>query len=94
MMATILGTPGNDPNLNGINAADLINGLASADTMRGFIGNDTAIVDNAGERPVESVDNAPREIDLVQLSVSHTLDLEIENLTPISTAPLTSAICP
>ncbi len=40
-MADIVGTPGDDPNLDGTEFDDLIQGLGGNDTLRGFGGNDT-----------------------------------------------------
>jgi Ca2+-binding RTX toxin-like protein len=48
-MATILGTPGNDRNLNGTSEADAILGFAGYDTLNGFDGNDYLDGGNAAD---------------------------------------------
>lgn len=64
--------------LDGGAGQDTLNGMASADTMSGGDGSDTYIVDNIGDVVVENVGEG---YDVVQSSVSFTLDAEIEELT-------------
>lgn len=64
--------------LTGDTGANRLNGGAGADTMRGGDGNDVYIVDNAGDVVSE---NAGRGNDLVQSSVSFSLDANVERLT-------------
>jgi hypothetical protein len=52
-MATIDGTPGNDPNLDGTNVADTINGFGGADTMRGLDGDDTLVPGAGGSDTID-----------------------------------------
>ena len=52
--------------LTGTGEEDIINGLAGADTMSGGLGNDTYVVDNAGDVVTE---NANEGIDTVQAAV-------------------------
>ncbi|MEK8032070.1 hypothetical protein AACH06_14685 [Ideonella sp. DXS29W] len=59
-------------------ASNVLNGGAGADSMVGGAGNDTYVVDNAGDKIVEAIGGG---IDLVQSSVSFTLQDLVENLT-------------
>ena len=63
----------------GNSAANVLNGSVGADTMRGLSGSDTYIVDNVGDRVVET--HAGHGIDLVQSSVTFELDAHVDNLT-------------
>ncbi|RAR78199.1 hemolysin type calcium-binding protein, partial [Paracidovorax anthurii] len=74
--STITGTSRNDT-LTGTAANDTIDGLAGADTMSGGAGDDTYIVDNTGDRVVES---ANAGTDTVMSSVTYTLAANVENL--------------
>jgi serralysin len=69
-------------NLNGGDGNDTLNGLTGIDIMRGGLGNDTYIVDNAGDVVIESFSEGT---DTVQSSVTYTLNtlnaLSVENLT-------------
>lgn len=68
-----------DNTLIGNDAANVLDGGAGADTMTGNEGNDLYIVDNAGDRVVET---AFVGIDEVRASVSFSLDqTAVENLT-------------
>jgi Ca2+-binding RTX toxin-like protein len=71
---------GNDAanTLNGLGGNDLLNGKGGADKMFGGIGNDTYIVDNAGDVVTE---NTGEGTDTVQSSVSFTLGANVDNLT-------------
>lgn len=64
--------------LIGNSGNNTLNGQAGADTMIGGDGYDVYIVDNAADIVTE---NADEGIDLVQSSVSYTLQNHIENLT-------------
>ena len=83
---TIVGTPGNDV-LTGTAEEDVISGLAGDDTLYsgagndvllGGPGNDTYIIDSSGDVVTEL---AGEGTDLVQSSISYTLDANVENLT-------------
>ena len=77
--AAINGT-GNDLN-------NILTGNSGANILAGGLGNDTYVVDNAGDIVTESSTLAT-EIDTVQLSVSFTLGANIENLTLTGTAAI------
>ena len=68
----------------GNSVANVIDGGAGADSMRGGGGSDTYIVDNAGDRAVET--SPTGGADLVKASVSFTLGTNVENLTLTGTA--------
>jgi len=68
--------------ITGNNAANILNGGAGADILAGLDGNDTYIVDNAGDVVFEM---ANKGIDMVQSSVSYALAANVENLTVTST---------
>jgi Ca2+-binding RTX toxin-like protein len=63
----------------------VVDGGAGADTLTGGAGNDTYVVDNAGDRVTEAASGG---IDLVQSSITHTLAAEVENLTLTGTAAI------
>ena len=62
-----------------------VNGGAGADTLIGGTGNDTYIVDNAGDVVVE---NAGEGVDQVNSSVTYTLSTNVENLTLTGSAAI------
>jgi Ca2+-binding RTX toxin-like protein len=63
----------------GNNAVNLIDGQGGADRLYGYDGNDTYIVDSAGDLIFEV--SAAGGTDTVQSSVNHTLATNVENLT-------------
>jgi Ca2+-binding RTX toxin-like protein len=80
---TLLGHDQVNDQLNGLSGNDLLDGLAGQDFMFGGEGNDTYMVDNAGDRIFEI---AGQGTDTVQSSVSFTLGDNVENLTLMSSA--------
>jgi Ca2+-binding RTX toxin-like protein len=71
--------------LHGSSGDNTISGGGGADTMTGGSGNDIYIVDNAGDKTIELAGGG---IDLVQSSVTFTLQAEVENLTLTGSAPI------
>jgi Ca2+-binding RTX toxin-like protein len=63
----------------------VLNGGLGADILIGGLGNDTYVVDDAGDLITEAFNEG---VDLVQASVSHTLAANLENLTLTGTANL------
>lgn len=75
---TLVGTTGND-SFNALAGNDTINGGVGGDIMAGGLGNDTYVVDNIGDKTIETSTLAI-EIDRVLSSVGHTLAANVENL--------------
>ncbi|MBK8816648.1 MAG: VCBS repeat-containing protein [Methylococcaceae bacterium] len=75
----LTGTAGND-SFDGLAGNDTINGLGGADTMRGGLGNDNYIVDNIGDKVIET-SALVAELDKVTSSVTYTLTANVENLS-------------
>ncbi len=75
----IEGADGND-HLEAGSGNDRLNGGTGADTLIGGLGNDTYVVDNSGDRIIES-STLTTEIDNVQASVNWTLGANLERLT-------------
>lgn len=75
------GRGGND-SIDGGDGNDTVDGGTGADTMSGGFGDDLYIVDNAGDVAAEVAGG----IDTVQSSVTHTLSVNLENLTLTGTA--------
>jgi Ca2+-binding RTX toxin-like protein len=73
----LIGTSSADT-IYGYDGNDTIDGGVGADTMIGGTGNDTYIVDNVGDAITEL---SGEGVDLVQSSISHTLEANVENLT-------------
>lgn len=73
---------GNNDNLVGGNGHDVLDGGTGNDRMNGGLGNDTYVVDSIGDIASEVAGG----MDLVQSSVSHTLSVNLENLTLTGTA--------
>ena len=81
---TLTGTAGADI-LKGLAGNDILDGGAGADSMYGGAGNDTYIVDNVGDKVIETANNGT---DLVKASVSFTLGSYVENLLLTGTAAI------
>ncbi|MDP2831692.1 MAG: calcium-binding protein [Pseudomonadota bacterium] len=62
---------------------DTLDGGAGADQMAGGIGNDTYVVDNAGDTVTEALNEG---LDSVRSGISHTLGANVENLVLTGTA--------
>jgi len=75
--------------LRGNSGNNLLNGLGGADVMQGGSGNDTYIVENLGDRAIES--SATGGIDTVQSSVSFTIGGNVERLYLTGSANLNGA---
>jgi Ca2+-binding RTX toxin-like protein len=64
---------------------DTLDGGRGADTLSGGIGSDTYVVDNVGDKLIETANG---DTDLVQSSVSYTLQVDFENLTLTGSAAI------
>ncbi|MEK8035032.1 calcium-binding protein [Ideonella sp. DXS29W] len=62
-----------------------LNGLAGSDTLTGGGGDDTYVVDDAGDKTIETSAGGN---DLVESSISFTLQAEVENLTLTGTSTI------
>jgi Ca2+-binding RTX toxin-like protein len=76
---------GNDT-LTGDGFANVLDGGAGIDAMTGGAGDDTYVLDNAGDGTAEAAGGG---IDTVRASITHTLRANIENLVLTGTANLT-----
>jgi Ca2+-binding RTX toxin-like protein len=65
--------------LIGNNDSNTLNGQDGVDTMNGGLGNDSYVVDNVGDKVIET-SLLTTEIDRVFSSVNHSLTLNVENL--------------
>ncbi len=70
-------TPGDNPNISGTAANDVIDGLAGADTMLGLGGDDTYYVDQGGDLVIEV---AGAGNDTIYSTLTRSLALNVENL--------------
>lgn len=68
---------GGDDQLDGGDGDDVLNGGTGADDMTGGLGDDLYIVDNVGDSAAEVAGG----IDTVEASITHTLTVNLENLT-------------
>jgi hypothetical protein len=73
--------------LTGTARGDYLNGLGGADTMAGDDGNDVYVVNNAGDKVIET-NASTTQIDMVQSWISYTLGANVENLRLMGTAAL------
>ncbi len=64
--------------LTGNDAANLLNGGGGADTMTGADGDDTYVVDNEGDKVIET--NAAGGLDRVRSAIDYVLGANLENL--------------
>ena len=70
--------------MEGLAGNDTLNGGAGGDTMLGGAGNDLYVVDDIGDRPIETA--AADGVDLVESSITWTLGAWLENLRLTGTA--------
>ncbi len=79
----VLGGSGHDL-LYGTPGVDRLDGGVGTDTLTGGLGNDTYIVDNRGDRILET-SSLSSEVDSVQATLSWNLGANLENLTLLGT---------
>ena len=77
----------NNNKFDALSGNDFIDGKAGADTMRGGLGNDTFVVDNIGDKVIETSALAS-EIDHILSAVSFTLSANVEKLTLTGTGAI------
>jgi Ca2+-binding RTX toxin-like protein len=70
--------------LTGTARGDYLNGLGGADTLTGGDGNDVYVVNNSGDKVIET-SVSTTQIDTVQTWVNHTLTANVENLRLMGT---------
>lgn len=85
--ANVLRGMGGNDTLFGEGGNDTLDGGTGNDTMTGGTGDDTYVVDSALDNVVEL---AGEGTDTVQVSVSHSMDLNVENLVMTGAANLTA----
>lgn len=83
--ADYLNADDNDNTLLSFGGDDTLDGGAGADSMSGGAGNDTYLVENIGDTVIENVNEG---IDLVQSSVTYTLNDNVEKLTLLNTTAI------
>lgn len=71
------GADGNDTHYGG-SGNDTLNGGAGSDTMFGGLGDDIYVVDNTGDKVIETLNEGK---DTVLSAITHTLGSNVENLT-------------
>jgi Ca2+-binding RTX toxin-like protein len=81
---TLNAAAGNDT-LVGNAGNDRLNGGTGADSMTGGVGNDTYVVDNTGDKTIESASGG---IDVIETSISWTLGADIENMVLTGSAAI------
>ncbi|PZQ51224.1 MAG: hypothetical protein DI556_03375 [Rhodovulum sulfidophilum] len=79
--ANVILTGAGADSLAGGGGADHLDGGSGADTMIGGLGSDTYVVDDAGDRVIESTGGTSGGVDTVHSSVSFTLGANLEHLT-------------
>lgn len=77
----------NNNKFDALSGNDFIDGKAGADTMRGGLGNDTFVVDNIGDKVIET-SALVTEIDHILSAVSFTLSANVEKLTLTGTGAI------
>jgi trimeric autotransporter adhesin len=71
--------------VTGTTAANTLSGTTGAELMIGLAGNDTYVVNNAGDLVLENLNEGT---DLVNASVTHTLAANVENITLTGTTAI------
>jgi serralysin len=80
---SLVGGSGND-NIEGGSGNDTVDGGTGSDTLSGGLGDDLYIVDNIGDVAAEVAGG----VDTVESSVTHTLSVNLENLTLTGSASI------